>query len=72
MMKTERIAVKVLPAHKLALARIAQTEDVSDAAVVRRLIRAEAERRHVWLDAPAGADWRGRSAAELRIPWEDV
>jgi len=65
MLKTERIVVKVLPAHKLALARIAQTEDVSEAAIVRRLIRAEAERRHVWFDDPKSADWRGRPDSEL-------
>ena len=68
MLKTERIAVKVLPAHKLALARIAHAEDVSEAAIVRRLIRAEAERRHVWFDDPASADYCGRSAAELGLP----
>jgi hypothetical protein len=64
MLKTERIAVKVLPAHKLALARIALTEDVAEAAIVRRLISAEAERRHVWFDDPSSADYRGRPDAE--------
>jgi hypothetical protein len=72
MLKRERIALLVLPAHKRALALIAQAEDISPAAVVRRLIRAEAERRHIWLDDPENADWRGRSAAELGLPWEDV
>lgn len=60
MLKTERLAVKVLPAHKKALERIAQVEDVSEAAIVRRLIRAEAERRCVWFDNPETADYRGR------------
>jgi predicted RNA polymerase sigma factor len=60
MLKTERLAVKVLPAHKLALARIAQAEDTSEATIVRRLIRAEAERRHVWFDDPTTTGWRGR------------
>lgn len=72
MLKTERLAVQVLPAHKLALARIAQTEDVSAAAVVRRLIRAEAERRHIWFDNPEALAYRGRSAAELGRPAEDL
>ena len=65
MLKTERLAVKVLPAHKLALARIAQAEDTSEATIVRRLIRTEAERRHVWLDDPASVEWRGRPDGEL-------
>jgi hypothetical protein len=68
MLKTERIAAKVLPAHKAALARIASIEDVSEATIVRRLIRAEAERRHVWFDLPETVDGRGRSAAELGQP----
>ncbi len=72
MLKTEKIAIKVAPSHKLALARIAQAEDVSEAAIVRRLIRAEAERRCLWFDDPASAEWRGRSAAELGRPVEDL
>jgi hypothetical protein len=60
MLNTERLAVKVLPAHKLALARIAQVEDTSEATIVRRLIRAEAERRHIWFDDPVNADHRGQ------------
>ena len=65
MLKTERLAVKVLPAHKLALARIAQAEDTSEATIVRRLIRTEAERRCLWYDDPASVEWRGRPEAEL-------
>jgi hypothetical protein len=65
MLKTERLAVKVLPAHKRALARIAQLEDVSEAAIVRRLIRAEAERRNLWLDDPTSASCRERPAKEM-------
>lgn len=67
MLKTKRLALKVLPAHKLALARLAQAEDVSEATIVRRLIRAEAERRCFWLDDPASADDHGRTA---RFPRE--
>lgn len=72
MLKTERLAIKVLPAHKLALARLAQIEDISEAAILRRLIRAEAERRAVWFDDPASATWHGHSAAELGRPEADV
>ena len=60
MLITERLSVKVLPAHKLALARIAQDEGTSEAAIVRRLIRAEVERRHIWFDDPLSADHRGQ------------
>jgi len=52
MLNKVRIAVQILPVHKAALARLARAEDISPAAMVRRLIRAEAERRHVWLDGP--------------------
>ena len=65
MLKTEKIAVKVAPAHKLALERLARVEDVSEAAVVRRLIAAEARRVGLWLDDPASVDYRGRPDSEL-------
>ena len=65
MLKTEKIAVKVAPAHKLALERLARVEDMSEAAVVRRLIAAEARRVGLWFDDPASAEWRGRPEAEL-------
>ena len=48
MLKTERLTIKVLPAHRTALERIAGTEGESIAAIVRRLIRTEAEHRHCW------------------------
>lgn len=48
MPKTKRLAAKVLPAHKAALEQMAQDEDASEAAVIRRLIRAEAQRRGLW------------------------
>jgi predicted transcriptional regulator len=48
MTKSERLTVKVLPAHKQALERIAEQEETSSAAIMRRLIRREAERVGVW------------------------
>ena len=48
MSRTVRLTVKVLVSHKAALERLAEEEDTSAAAVVRRLVRAEAERRGVW------------------------
>jgi hypothetical protein len=70
MLKTERITVKVLPAHKLALARIAQAEDTSEATIVRRLIRSEAERRCLWYDDPSSAAYRGRPDSEYPVGTE--
>lgn len=55
MLKTERLAVKVLPAHKQALLRMAEAEDVPEAVIVRRLLRAEAERRGMWPAQPSTA-----------------
>ena len=72
MLKTEKIAIKVAPSHKLALSLLARAEDVSEAAIVRRLIRAEAERRHVWFEDSACADHRAHSAAELGRLAEDA
>lgn len=46
--KTIRLSVKVLPAHKAALTQLAQNDDTSAAAIMRRLIRAEAQRRGLW------------------------
>jgi hypothetical protein len=48
MLKTERLTLRVLAAHKMALERMAQTEGEPVAVVLRRLIRAEAERKGVW------------------------
>lgn len=57
MKKIERmtVSVKVLPAHKEALERIAQQEDTSAAAIMRRLIRREALSRGVWPASPASS-----------------
>lgn len=46
--KTERLSVTVLPEHKAALEHIAEQEDTSAAAIMRRLIRSEATRRGLW------------------------
>lgn len=65
MLRDERLTVQVLPEHKEALGRIAEREDTSSSAIVRRLIRAEAERRGLWpapvTPAPKGAK-EGRPA----------
>jgi hypothetical protein len=70
-LKRDRIALLVLPAHKLALARIAQTDEISEAAVVRRLIRAEAQRRHIWLDDNPQSPPAPRRIPNPRSPRED-
>jgi hypothetical protein len=67
-----RLTITFTEAERAALDRLAQldTRPVKDE--VRALVRAEAERRCVWLDDPENANWRGRSAFELDLPWEDV
>lgn len=69
---SRRLTVVFSPAESLALDRLAQqdTRHVKDE--VRALIRTEAERRCLWFDDPASAEWRGHSAAELGRPVEDL
>lgn len=50
MLKSERLTFTALPIHKAALECIAEAEDTSAAAIMRRLIRSEAERRGLWPD----------------------
>jgi hypothetical protein len=63
MPKTERLAAKVLPAHKDALEQMARSEDTSEAAIIRRLIRAEAQRRGLW---PVTRDQAPDAPAEVQ------
>jgi DNA-binding FadR family transcriptional regulator len=44
----EKLGIKVLPQHKRALEAIAQADGEPVSVVMRRLIRAEAERRGLW------------------------
>lgn len=48
MLRTQRLTVKLQPAHRTALENLARLDGESVAAVVRRLIRAEAQRRGFW------------------------
>jgi transposase-like protein len=50
MNKTVRLTVKLLPAHKVALVRLAQREGESVASVLRRLVRVEAEELGLWAE----------------------
>jgi hypothetical protein len=67
-----RLTITFTEAERGALDRLAQrdTRPVKDE--VRALVRAEAERRVLWFDDPESVNWRGRSAYELGLPWEDV
>jgi hypothetical protein len=60
----KRLTITFTEAERAALDRLAQqdTRPVKDQ--VRALVRAEAERRHVWFDDPESVDYRGDSAAE--------
>lgn len=46
--KDDRLVLKVLASDKTALRRLAEAEGEAMAVVVRRLIREEAKRRHLW------------------------
>ena len=46
--KDERLVLKVLPAHKMALRLLADAEGEAMAVIVRRLIRIAAHRRGFW------------------------
>ena len=60
-----RLTVVFTPAESIALDRLAQQDIRPVKEQVRALVRAEAERRHVWMDDPASAEWRGRPDAEF-------
>jgi len=56
MFKTERFGLILTPAEKEAARRLAEADGgLSQAALVRRLIRAEAQRRGLWPPAQQGA-----------------
>jgi len=59
-----RLTITFTAAERAALDRLAQQDIRLVKDQVRALIRAEAERRHVWLDDPASAEWRGRPDSE--------
>jgi len=48
MVKTERLAVKVLPAHKMAIESMAKADGEPVVIIVRRLIRGAAKQRGFW------------------------
>ena len=55
MEKTERFGLVLTPAELAALQRLADSDGgLSSAAVIRRLIRQEAQRRGVWPDLVDG------------------
>ena len=59
-----RLTITFTAAERAALDRLAQQDIRPVKDQVRALIRAEAERRHVWLDDPASVEWRGRPDSE--------
>jgi hypothetical protein len=68
----QRLILTLSPAEQAALTRLAEADLRPPREELRFLLREAAKARHVWLDDPASAEWRGRSAAELDLPWEDV
>lgn len=67
-----RLTITFTAAERAALDRLAQQDIRPVKDQVRALVRAEAERRCLWFDDPASAEWRGHSAYELGRPAEDV
>ena len=67
-----RLTITFTAAERAALDRLAQQDIRPVKDQVRALVRAEAERRCLWFDDPASAEWRGHSAAELGRPAEDL
>ena len=65
-----RLMITFTAAERVALDRLAlqDTRPIKDQ--VRALVRAEAERRHVWFEDPARADQCAHSAAGLGRPAE--
>jgi len=62
---SRRLTVVFTPAESIALDRLAQQDIRPVKEQVRALVRAEAERRCLWYDDPASADYRGRPDSEL-------
>jgi hypothetical protein len=60
----KRLTITFTPAERAALDRLAQLDirPVKDQA--RALVRAEAERRHVWSDDPAPTEGYGQTGLE--------
>ena len=67
-----RLTITFTTAERAALDRLAQQDVRPIKDQVRALVRAEAERRHIWFDDPASISYRGSSAVEVERPWEDV
>lgn len=56
MNKIDRLTVYLLPCHKRAVEKLARREGESQAAIVRRLIRREAEDFGIWDIKEAGCE----------------
>ena len=68
----QRMILTLSPAEQAALTRLAREDMRPPREELRFILREAAKARHVWLDDPESAEWRGRSAHELGLPWEDV
>jgi hypothetical protein len=60
----KRLTVTLTSAERAALDRLAQADVRPVKDQVRALIRAEAERRHIWLESPESRNYRGRPDCE--------
>jgi hypothetical protein len=64
MQKSERLGLVLTPPEKAAVLRLAEVEGgLSQAALIRRLIRQEAKKRGLWPPGSSEAVVEGRAAA---------
>ena len=68
----QRLILTLSPAEQAALSRLADADMRPPREELRFILREAAKARHVWLDDPDSAGWRGRQAHELDLPWEEV
>ena len=61
----QRLILTLSPAEQAALRRLSDEDMRPPREQLRYILRAEAERRHLWFDDPKSADWRGRPESEL-------
>lgn len=67
MPKTERLGVLVTPLEKAAVQKLAEVEGgLSQAALIRRLIRREARRQGLWPTAKKAVELREASQEDAR------
>ena len=63
--RDEAFRLVMTAAEKAALERLAERDGDSQASILRRLLRREAQAEGAWFEDPKSAEWRGRPDSEL-------